>query len=130
MERPRERNEEQPPPNPDQRHHRPGSGQLIWVTPTGVVRELDGGPTRPSDPGIEVCTACDGERIDVAVVREHRACGHVAMDGFLATAATAAPFQCPKCETTKQETFPAVATVACCLDCGHVLATPDVATDR
>lgn len=95
----------------------------MWVTPTGAVRELD-----PSATGVdgEACPGCGDEETAVAVVREHPTCGYVALDGLVAPASVDAAYVCPKCATPASEPFPEVATVSCCLGCGHVIgAAPE-----
>lgn len=107
----------------------PPDGQLVWVPPSGEVREVLVDPLRSADAGhttatTGACPACGFERSVEVVVREHRACGHVGLDGFIAPASVPTTFICPKCDRRADEAFPPVASVHCCLACGHVLGVP------
>lgn len=101
---------------------RHGAGHLVWVTPSGTPRELSldeaGVGTEPT------CSGCGAEATGAVVVREHRACGHVGLDGFLAPMDVDATFRCPKCGDTAPTPYPPIAIVACCLACGDVLGGP------
>lgn len=95
----------------------PDDGRLLWRTPNGTLREidLDGLESRASS-----CPDCGQSPTAPAYAREHRDCGHVALDGFLARGGATS---CPKCGA-EDDSFPIVATITTCLDCGQVLGSP------
>lgn len=103
----------------------PSDGQLIWMTPQGTLREIDhrelDGSGESPDTARD-CPDCGTARSVRTVAREHSACGHVGLDGFVA-AGNGAARSCPKCGA-EDAPFPVVATVHSCVACGRVLDRP------
>ena len=105
--------------NLDEHRLLPDAGRLVWVTPEGTRRELSPLALRSGDESTETrrCPDCAETRSIETLVREHRACGHVRLDGFLTEDDT---FVCPKCGATDPDgrAFGVVATVYTCVGCG------------
>ena len=97
----------------------PDAGRLVWVTPDGTRREVNPLARRSADESAETrrCPDCAETRSIETLVREHRACGHVRLDGFLAEDDT---LVCPKCDAMDPDgrAFGVVATVYTCIGCG------------
>jgi len=103
--------------------------KLLWITPTGSVRELatideatSDGETwhsvHNSDTGERSYPQCRHPVLAETIVREHLKCGHVTVNAFLHSNGS---FRCPKCKTDVEEIeqFPSVGTVTTCLICGE-----------
>ena len=110
--------------------HLPTGGHLIWKTPSGTIREVDPDElSRPvqatTDEGDRRCVRCDHARSIATLVREHRACGRVSLDGFFGTISNGIR-QCPKCgfEDETGESFPVIARVESCVTCGRAVDVP------
>lgn len=107
----------------------PEAGHLLWMPPEGDLREvrlesLLGESTAPTgEDGPSECPACAYPRSVETVVREHPACGHVSLNGFVA-GNKSSQYSCPKCASTIHDPLPIVAVVHCCLRCGQVLGVP------
>lgn len=95
----------------------PAAGRLVWMTPNGALREIDPAGLETVD---STCPDCGAEVAVPTRAREHIACGHVGLDGFVAPDHGTA---CPKCGETDDE-FPVVATVQSCLACGRAIGSP------
>lgn len=96
----------------------PTGGRLVWMTPDGALREIE--PSGFVADGDRSCPGCGADTSVATRAREHPACGHVGLDGFVV------PDQgvsCPKCGD-REDAFPVVARVHSCLECGRVLDRP------
>ena len=92
-------------------------GRILWLLPDGTVWEL----TEDTPPGmLSTCEECNDSVDVMAIVREHRPCGHVTANGF--TTKIEPECHCPKCDerTTSLESMPRVGDVRICGGCGKL----------
>lgn len=136
--------EAEKPAEPPASRSLPPAGHLVWVPPNGPAREInldhvaldtaeqpvhegtsDIGRPINDDNGharmAATCADCGYDRSVETIVRQHDACGHVRLDGFVDTDGG---YTCPKCGTAVGDAFPIVGVVQSCLKCGRILDRP------
>lgn len=96
-------------------------GRPLWLTQSQGIREVypNGDATVSISPS-RTCDQCGHSSFVLTTVREHRQCGHIALNGFI-NIPGAESFRCPKCQFTADESegFPVVGTVRTCCRCGQ-----------